>query len=355
MSTLNWNQQSKVYILVSTFFFGIYTMIFGACVYMLTFHQRESPLSLRLLLITIVLYVFATAQAMLTFWGGYVTTDISYDGSDQSEDALMIHELLLYEISLAIADAVMACANVVADGLLIWRCYVLWNRRVAIVIIPIILLIAGTGCGFAVAVLQIKMYQLGFPAPFEAPPGYMQLSNHISTLFTVFYTLSGTTNAMMSGFIAFRVWKATQDLGKSRSKYLRVVYLVLETGVLYSICSVLCAILSGVQDKIITNPIILGYDITSMILQQLSGIFPTIIILMVALGKTSDLRIDYGRNVDHSRGGRLTTIQFAYPPARAQEIDATEGTSTMGLHVTSHAVGSEEIEKIQWSRSLHVA
>ncbi|KZT18147.1 hypothetical protein NEOLEDRAFT_1143765 [Neolentinus lepideus HHB14362 ss-1] len=67
MSDLNWNQQSMVLLFVSTFLYGLYTLIFGMCIYALIFRQHPSPLRRGLLLVTVALYALSTIQAVLTF------------------------------------------------------------------------------------------------------------------------------------------------------------------------------------------------------------------------------------------------------------------------------------------------
>ncbi|TFK53895.1 hypothetical protein OE88DRAFT_1129265 [Heliocybe sulcata] len=40
------------------------------------------------------------------------------------------------------------------------------------------------------------------------------------------YTTSAITNLSMSSLIAFRIWKATRNIGKNKARYLRVASLL---------------------------------------------------------------------------------------------------------------------------------
>ncbi|KZT24181.1 hypothetical protein NEOLEDRAFT_444867 [Neolentinus lepideus HHB14362 ss-1] len=198
-------------------------------------------------------------------------------------------------------------------------------------------LIAGTVSGFAGLAIQIKMYLLQVQAPISevAPPSkYMQLYAYWDATSIAQYTCSCITNVLMSGLIAFRIWKVTRNIGKRKNQYLRVAWLVLETGFMYSVCLVIIATLSGFQSSTSTFvplPIVLAYEILGTASSQL-GIFPTVIILLVALRKTSDQTAEYNRTTTHDIGrqSQVGSIRFA-TPACAHANNAAGGTYTIEL------------------------
>ncbi|KZT24238.1 hypothetical protein NEOLEDRAFT_449081 [Neolentinus lepideus HHB14362 ss-1] len=198
-------------------------------------------------------------------------------------------------------------------------------------------------CGILAIVFQTKQILLQRDTPLvviEHTPEWTHLQQQLNAAGIALYVVSSITNVSMSGLIAFRIWKATKGIGNRKSRYLRVAWLVLETGVLYSICLVLSAIMDGLQGRnTASGPVVLGYAVLLTMSLQLIGIFPTVIILLVALRKTSDQTIVLSEKADHnaSRGGQVSTIQFASPPGR-NTSDASGGTHTSieleAMHVT---------------------
>ncbi|KZT28211.1 hypothetical protein NEOLEDRAFT_1129534 [Neolentinus lepideus HHB14362 ss-1] len=328
MSSLNWNQQSMVILLVSTYLYGAYTMIFGTCLYALIFRQKASPLRLKLLMVTVALYLLSTAQAAITFWQDFVTTDLEPDGSDGGDPALK-HVNLQFALGSVIGDMLVPFANLIADGLLIWRCYVLWDRRPSIVVVPTILLLATTACGFAFAAFDIKAYSIRLVTPLgtvEPASERAKLATQENATIVAMSAASCVTNVLMSGLIAFRIWKLTRNMGERKRRYLRLAWLLLETGALYSMCLVLYAVFGGLNVTSTMGSITLGNGVVTNISQQLVGIIPTVIILLVALGKTvSDQTAEYSVKVHQNfrKGDQLSTIQFARQPSGVQTSDAT--------------------------------
>ncbi|KZT28146.1 hypothetical protein NEOLEDRAFT_1130133 [Neolentinus lepideus HHB14362 ss-1] len=359
MGELKWNQQNMLSVLVSTFFYGMYTIIFGTCSYALVFKKDRSNLHRRLLIVTVALYAFSTVQTVITFWQGFVTTDIFPDGSYGDSYALL-HEVNLYNLGECVADAMLACSNLVADGLLIWRCFVLWNRSFFVIAIPFILLLAETACGYAVVAFDVQIFLLRLHAPLdetEPPPGWFRLSRLENGMTITFFSASFITNLLMSSLIALRIWKATRDLGKRRSRYMRVASLILETGVIYSVCLLLCAIFIHMSGRAGT----IGWTFMFSVVTQTVGIFPTVIILLVALGRASD------SNTEYARERRITTIHFApaltQPTASgscempAQPSSSGNDSRASAIELELCMLGSEHVlgsEKPQKEVSEHV-
>ncbi|TFK57403.1 hypothetical protein OE88DRAFT_128578 [Heliocybe sulcata] len=167
----------------------------------------------------------------------------------------------------------------------------------------------------------------------DPPPELNQLVNQQDKLDTAFWFCTWGTNLLMNGLIAFRIWKLTADMGVRRSKYMRIAYLILETGMFYSICLFLSAVINIVifsNDDGDAGPG-LAVDVIGAMLQELVGIFPTVIILLVALGWSVEQTSQYSEKAQNDHGEKLSTIEFASPPAHAQATGSTSGTQTIQL------------------------
>jgi len=214
-------------------------------------------------------------------------------------------------------------------------------------------LVAGTVFGCAMLAFGIKMYLFRLHAPrnlVEPPPEYMKLNVHSDASNIGQFASSCTTNLSTSGMIAFRIWKATRNIGKRRSRYLRVAWLMLETGFLYSVCLVLAAAFGGLPTPANkSGPVVLADGVIDAVSQQLVGIVPTVITLLVALGKSSDQTIEYSGTANHSleRRNQVSSIHFA-TPAHAHASNATGGTHTIELETRSIVVNSsDQLDKVE--------
>ncbi|TFK53902.1 hypothetical protein OE88DRAFT_1805751 [Heliocybe sulcata] len=320
-------------------------MIFGASMYALVFRQDAFPQRRQLLLVNISLYVLCTMQATFLFWQSFVTTDLLPGGSS-GRDPHLVHEVLHFDLAQTIGDVLVPCTNLIADGLLVWRCYVLYNRRISVVIGPVVLLVAGTACGLATAVLQNNQYWIRFHQPVNSttpPPQWSTLGLQLEKTNSAMYITSAITNASMSGLIALRIWKATRNLGQNKAVYRRIASLLLETGILYSVSLMVSAIFSALNPyaTVAISTVLLGMAV--QITQQSVGIFPTVIILVVALGKSSDQTVVNSANTKHRnemQRDRFSTIQFASPPSRSST--ATGPTHSIELETRSIVLDAPE-------------
>ncbi|TFK49466.1 hypothetical protein OE88DRAFT_1809749 [Heliocybe sulcata] len=212
MSTLNWNQESLVILLVILIIYGAYLLIFAACVYALLYRQKNMPLRRTLLLIIVILFGFTTTQTMLTWWQSFVSTNM-----DSGDSAQVQRAQYFVQLSSCISDITSPIANLVADGLLAWCCYVVWNRKVSIIIIPLILIVAETVFGIAIPVFQLQAFLLPIETPSQVAQWY-RLFYLVNVMGIVFYVCSAVTNLLMSGLIAFRIWTATRYVGAEKRK-----------------------------------------------------------------------------------------------------------------------------------------
>ncbi|KAJ6477047.1 hypothetical protein C8R45DRAFT_1158313 [Mycena sanguinolenta] len=128
---------------VGTFFYGIYLVLFCICIYILMKRPRDLANAI-LLLTAIALFTSATVQIIFNVIvnaSGFGALDIPPESIDRVIDGASVMYIL---------------SNLVADGLVIYRCYVLWSNNTLVIILPILMLIASTVLGLG--------SRLGLPA-----------------------------------------------------------------------------------------------------------------------------------------------------------------------------------------------
>ncbi|KAJ7916943.1 hypothetical protein B0H13DRAFT_2322898 [Mycena leptocephala] len=126
VSTL-WYHVSQLW--VGTFFYGIYLVLFCICTYILL-HRPSSRGNTVLLVTTTVLFTFSTILMVLTLV--LVTADIEKLAS------------IPYDNIQNAAYVIYAINNSIADGFVIYRCYVVWNSDWRVIVLPVMLLVAST-------------------------------------------------------------------------------------------------------------------------------------------------------------------------------------------------------------------
>ncbi|KAJ7671201.1 hypothetical protein B0H17DRAFT_195513 [Mycena rosella] len=225
---------------IGTFFYGIYLVLFCICVYILL-HRPRNLGNTVFLVTAITLFTLSTIQAVLNLVLG--ASDI--DGIDIPYDRVNDANIEIYVVN-----------NVVADGLVIYRCYAIWNRNIYVVILPILLLITSSVLGWDILL------------PFDP-----------------FFAMSLATNVLVTALTAGRIWwicrQARRYLKTAMQKRaVASISILVESGVIYS-ASVLAYLILGAipsaQASFWQQPIF-------EMLGQIVGIVPTLIIVRVGMG-----------------------------------------------------------------------
>jgi len=221
---------------VSTFLYGIYLVLFCRCVYIF-FRARKQQFAL--FVPAIIMFLLSTTTVIIFLLQGAAAYN-SHVGPSQ------VARVRRLEVAGAI---VYVTNNLMADALLIYRCYVIWNT-IYITVAPLILLIA----------TMILGYTIQLP---------------------LFFILSLTINLFVPTLVAGRLWWVVRRIRgpageETRRKGRNAMIIILESGLIYSI---FVSIHMGFFH--FQNPM---DEIIYAALGQVVGIVPTLIIVRVGLG-----------------------------------------------------------------------
>ncbi|KAJ7712848.1 hypothetical protein B0H16DRAFT_1623433 [Mycena metata] len=226
---------------VGTLFYGIYLVLFCICIYILLHRPRNAANGI-LLGTAILLFTLSTIQAVLNLVLG-------------SLEILQLDDKFPVDSIGSADDMLYVVNNIVADGLLIYRCWVVWNRNIFVTIPGL------TGIVILIA----------FSADEQIP-------------LSAYYAMTLATNVVLSALTAGRIWwigrrqsLAQTSKSSTRSPYASTISIILESGIIYS---VFVAIRIAVDDL---QPYSVVIFVTEM-LRQIVGIVPTLIIVRVGLG-----------------------------------------------------------------------
>ncbi|PPQ73045.1 hypothetical protein CVT26_014663 [Gymnopilus dilepis] len=191
--------------------------------------------------------------------------------------------------------------DIVAQSLLIYRCWYVWNRNYFIVILPALLAFVSFWCNLLNVIL----------------PNTIDLSSIISQkLANAAYATSLSVNALVTVIIVTRIWITSssllqEDSRLDRGPYAIIISMLLESGIFLFIAQLVWLILY------VTN--VIGYTIIAGVVTQIYAITPTIIFIRVAFGASY--------NSDMEVSG---SIAFAFRANAAPETENTAAYSTAG-------------------------
>ncbi|KIY71975.1 hypothetical protein CYLTODRAFT_418354 [Cylindrobasidium torrendii FP15055 ss-10] len=256
-------------LVLETLLYGAFCVLFVAAAWVMWTrrHLRAGGVNTRLLITLLVIFILATVHLVLDIIRA-VRAYVYIEGG-----SAMLYYLNLADPLQAAKTAIYVTLTLVADGFVIYRCFVVWNRAWWIVPFPLSLLF-GTGVA-------------GFGATYEfshAAPGAEVFLPDIVPWITSFISMTLATNVVCTSLIAFRVLsiqRSVQGLGAMKvvSASRSAIAVVVESAAVYS-ASVISLMITY---SLGSNAQYTVLDLTS----PLIGIAFTFIILRVSLGISS--------------------------------------------------------------------
>jgi len=242
---------------VSTFLYGIYLVLFCRCMYIFYRGKRQPTL----LMTAIIMFLLSTTSVIIFLLQG---------ASAYGTLGLEIPKL---EIAGAI---VYVTNNIIADALLIYRCYVIWST-IWITVVPLILLVATMILGYSI---QLPM----------------------------FFILSLSMNLFVPALVAGRLWWVVRRIrgpsgAATRRKGRNAMVIILESGLIYS---VFVSFHMGFFHS--QNPV---DTVVYAALSQVVGMVPTLIIVRVGLGVSENGSGTMVGSVSPGKTGPIENHSFA--------------------------------------------
>ncbi|KAH9014605.1 hypothetical protein EDB83DRAFT_2529292 [Lactarius deliciosus] len=203
----------------------------------------------------------------------------------------------------ATATRLMAIQYILGDIVCAWRAVVLWNRDkrvIAILLLFILGTTAAAGCELGLSLAPVFNSDLPYYSPAAAG---LRGTVNFGPLIMVGPTLG--TNLLSTGLIAWKAWQHRITIrkylseGSGSARVERLFALLIESGFIY--CCLWILYLISAFD-LIPAP---GFAVMNHVLLFVSGLYPTLIIILVAMQKSP---VEYYST--HSTG-----MQFSSGPA----------------------------------------
>ncbi|KAG1796262.1 uncharacterized protein HD556DRAFT_1441555 [Suillus plorans] len=243
--------------------YGSYCILFIVSWIVLS-QKRPSPnLSSPVVFANCLLFFCCTAHFALEFNHFYTTLESTGVDGFSAETPGLIG-----------ADFLISFTDLVGDLVLVYRCWMLWDRNYYVVILPLLTAFGGFACIMEVLHLVITMDPTS-PAP---PPATVGLG-------LAGYILPLATNFVVTSLIVYRIWTSSRVVKESpivigQGASHRAMMLIIESGALYLITQFVFVVLFSIQHP--------SQGIVAVIATQVYGIAPTLIIIRVSLGISSE-------------------------------------------------------------------
>ncbi|TBU26036.1 hypothetical protein BD311DRAFT_779859 [Dichomitus squalens] len=269
-----------VAIWLETLFYGCNVCLFASYLYVTRFSRQPRHISPYIFWVGCLMFCFSTVHVSLGFarlvWGF-----IDYRDDPGGPAAFFSDVSQPPNVAKVIIHTVN---SILGDSIVVWRCYHVWTAEWKVCVLPVLLIIASATyavyrpahkrahavCGFGQAYIfaTAKTTHSAFAATLARWNGSL-------------FSLSFATNVVVTGLIAARLWYLSRASGASgvyRYRFARAFLLIIESAMIYSTAVLIEIVLyfSG------NNAFYIVYDPIA----QLTGMVPTTIIIVAALGLT---------------------------------------------------------------------
>ncbi|KAG8980928.1 hypothetical protein FRB94_009483 [Tulasnella sp. JGI-2019a] len=258
---------------------GFYTCLFLRT--MRVMYQKRYSFFSPTSIIFILIFVFNLATTICSSVVAY-RGFISYPGGANAYFTLYSNKAIDNGWDAA-SDFFLAACAFCADSLMLWRLFVVWARDKRIIIMPILLLAGGAiGCIFIVAYDVMAKTRILEPA-FQKQAKALQIAVFAMNISTTWYLTIG---------IIYKLWYAERksrvvhdydvhSTSKNVSPYRRIIKLLIQSGMLYSMTEaafLICIIVNN------TN----GVTVVDYMDPRIIGIVTSLLMLQIHTGGSSD-------------------------------------------------------------------
>ncbi|KAF8808532.1 hypothetical protein BYT27DRAFT_7210776 [Phlegmacium glaucopus] len=251
--------------------YGLYCVIF---ILYIQVHTRKKSVDRNLLIYPLsILFVLCTVFFALDFAEEFLTI---MRGQRR--------QFLVWRLNI-ITSALYSFIDFIAQGVLIYRCWVVWNRQVLVIVVPFILSIISL---VGELVILAKTQQFADPPAWFTPIGILSFS------------LSLAVNAIFTGLLVFKIVKSSLAFRRSgarnplaKNDLLPLISILIESGVVLFVVELLWVVLFSLESNefyLLGGPIAMTY-----------GIIPTMIVVRVGMGNPKN----------HQTSSLESNMQFA--------------------------------------------
>jgi len=251
-------------------FWGAFTMLM--CVWGVSFFRTRQKIHVTFPLAIIFMYTLATVHISFILARLIQAFIINVD----KEGGAILYLANIGDPLNRAKDMVYISIIICGDSIIVWRCFLVWNKNYFVVAIPFCMVL-GTAIGGYGAVGQYFLPNPRVPRTVHWAQGMLSLSM--------------VTNVLVTGLTAGKIWYISRTLdakyfGPSLHRYRSIILLTVESGVFMAISKIIEFTLFQIAPEDGLNGLNALY-IPLECMPQIMGICPTFIMLAVSTGLTT--------------------------------------------------------------------
>ncbi|KAG1753195.1 hypothetical protein EDB19DRAFT_815573 [Suillus lakei] len=288
--------------------YGFSVLMFIGTIWALTYKHHMRDVNRPITAVAVLLLALSTAHMVVDIIrteDGLVKYRDTFPGGPEAFFAEIAQE------TFVIKNAIYILQTLLGDGVVIYRCYVVW-QTVWVIILPSML-----WCSVAVT----GVYSLYSFSHTNSISGNI-FSQATRQWISAFYALTLATNLLSSGFLAYRIWKIERSVANSRTTKITttsILRVVMDAAILYSI-ALLCTLIGSVCSN---NGSLVMIDVLTPII----SIAFYMVIIRIAMGKKDHSRVFTVRGGSASETDRGNLRQYPLKPLQVHISQFTHNDS----------------------------
>lgn len=255
MTALSSNEAIFLGTVLEGIFYGIYCVIFALFLNI----QKKSSGSNRLTHALIFLFVLCTGYICLDFTQQFITI-FRLNGPTAAN--------VVQNINIT-TSMIYTFTDITTQSILIYRCWIMWNRNPLFIIFPTVLALASFSTCLGLTIELIRIGLAGQPPVWFFPLGVASFS------------ISAFVNFVVSGLLVLRLVLTHYELKREGTldysqALLPLITILVESGIFTFVGQIVWTVLFGLQNT--------GFNSINGPITMIYGITPTVILVRVAMG-----------------------------------------------------------------------
>lgn len=204
--------------------YGFSILLFVGTIWSLTYKQHKKDINRPIVMVVILLWMLSTAHIIVNIIRVEYAF-VKYRSTHPGGPAAFLADVT--QQTYILKHALYVLQTLLADGVVIYRCYVVW-RSIWIIILPSML-----WCSVAVTGV-IGLYCASQSGSSSGDMDAQVLSSWV----TAFFAFTIATNLLSSGLLVYRIWLIESNASTARttnSTMIPLMRVLMDTAVLYSV------------------------------------------------------------------------------------------------------------------------
>ncbi|KAF8190966.1 hypothetical protein K438DRAFT_1831050 [Mycena galopus ATCC 62051] len=282
--------------------YGIHVILFGIALSLLVRKTPKGASIKPIFSISCLLFCMSTIHYGINFNNVYVSTMVHPRPHIADETHLLVG-----------ADTMFILSDFFSQIVLIYRCYLVWNKNIWVIILPVLVAFAAAACGLSVIGLVLSTS----PTAPQAPAAIVPFGD-------ASFSMSLILNFCSSTLIVGRLWWLARKndsgiSGTSRSVRIvrQVMGVIVESGLLFLATQFVFVILFA-----IAHP---AQALVEPMAVQIYAISPLLIVVRICMGQSYEQTVIPTIESSDSTGTSLRFVSFTRKPVKSNTT-ATSGT-----------------------------